>query len=58
MDYVGLYLSAEIKNIQTKRVFVDILPTSIKTTQSSRYLVDSQWLVSVELQKRVEIKYV
>ena len=36
MDYIGLYFSAEINNIQTKRILVDILPTSIKTTQSSR----------------------
>ena len=36
MDYLGIFLPAEIGKTQAKQVFVDILPTNINDTQPSR----------------------
>lgn len=41
MDYIRIYLPTEISKTQIKQVFVDIFPTNIDITQSSRYLVNA-----------------
>lgn len=58
MDYIRTYLPTEISKTQIKQVFVDIFPTNIDITQSSRYLVNawSQCRFSEEVKEKVKVK--
>ena len=48
MNYIGIYLPAQIGKTQTKQDFVDILPTTINIAQSSKYLANTSWRFSVD----------
>lgn len=60
MDYIRIYLPTEISKTQIKQVFVDIFPTNIDITQSSRYLVNaqSQCQFLEEVKVKVKVKFV
>ena len=51
MGYVGIYLPAEISKTETKQIFVDISPTNINITQSSRYPANTSWLSTFDSRK-------